>query len=231
MPPSRHHAGMPALGPALTAEQARRVYDRIGRAQDWQRFYEDAATAELVAHGDFAHARAVVELGCGTGRFAARLLDRHLPPEAAYAGTDVSPRMVTLATDRLRPWRDRASVTLVTGDGGVPVKDRGADRFVSNYVFDLLSPEATRAALDDARRVLEPGGLLCIAGLTFGEHGISPAVSHLWRRVWARWPALVGGCRPIRIVDALEPAEWEIRHRRVVVTWGIASEAVLAMPR
>lgn len=24
--------------PALTSEQARRVYDRIGRAQDWQRF-------------------------------------------------------------------------------------------------------------------------------------------------------------------------------------------------
>jgi hypothetical protein len=35
--------------PALTSEQARRVYDRIGRAQDWQRFYEDAATSALVA--------------------------------------------------------------------------------------------------------------------------------------------------------------------------------------
>jgi hypothetical protein len=29
--------------PALTSEQARRIYDRISRAQDWQRFYEDAA--------------------------------------------------------------------------------------------------------------------------------------------------------------------------------------------
>jgi hypothetical protein len=35
--------------PALTSEQARRVYDRTGRAQDWQRLYEDAATADLAA--------------------------------------------------------------------------------------------------------------------------------------------------------------------------------------
>jgi tRNA G46 methylase TrmB len=56
---------------ALSPEQARRIYDRIGRAQDWQRFYEDAATAELAAHASFGDARAVFELGCGTGRFAA----------------------------------------------------------------------------------------------------------------------------------------------------------------
>ena len=29
---------------ALTLNQARSVYDRIGRVQDWQAFYEDATT-------------------------------------------------------------------------------------------------------------------------------------------------------------------------------------------
>ena len=69
---------------ALTSEQTRRVYDRIGRAQDWQRFYEDAATADLVAHAGFDAAHSIVELGCGTGRFAAGLLSRHLPADASY---------------------------------------------------------------------------------------------------------------------------------------------------
>ena len=54
----------------LTAEQARRVYDRIGCAQDTQAFYEDAAVIRLAQLGAFERARSVFELGCGTGRFA-----------------------------------------------------------------------------------------------------------------------------------------------------------------
>ena len=214
--------------PALTSEQARRVYDRIGRAQDWQRFYEDAATADLVARAGFDAAHSIVELGCGTGRFAAGLLSRHLPADASYVGVDLSPRMVALASERLRPWRDRARVSLVDGDATVPAADGTADRFVANYVFDLLGPEETGASLADARRVLEPGGLLCTAGLTFGEGGIARFVSRAWTGVWTRRPALVGGCRPVRLVDALDRAAWEVRHHRTVVSWGIASEVVIA---
>jgi len=217
--------------PVLTAEQARRVYDRIGRAQDWQRVYEDAATADLVAHAGFDTADAVVELGCGTGRFAAELLARHLRAEATYAAVELSPRMVALASDRLWRWRVRATVSLVDGHATIPARDYAADRFVANYVFDLLGPEETRSKLAEARRVLAPGGLLCVAGLTNGEHGVARNVSRAWRGIWARWPALVGGCRPVRLVDALDPAAWEINHHRVVVAWGIPSEVVIATRR
>jgi len=216
--------------PALTSEQARRVYDRIGRAQDWQRFYEDAATGDLVAHAGFDAAHSIVELGCGTGRFAAGLLSRHLPADASYVGVDLSPRMVALASERLRPWRDRARVSLIDGDATVPAADGTADRFVANYVFDLLGPEQTRATLTEARRVLAPGGLLCTAGLAFGESGIARFVSRAWTGVWTRRPELVGGCRPIRLVDALDPAAWDVRHRGAVVAWGMASEVVIAAP-
>lgn len=223
-PPSRHHAGVPTL----TSEQTRRVYDRIGRAQDWQRFYEDAATGDLVARAGFDAARSVVELGCGTGRFAAGLLARHLPEDARYIGIDLSPRMVELASERLRPWRDRARVSLVDADAPVAAEDGAADRFVANYVFDLLGPGQTRAALAEARRVLAPGGLLCTAGLTFGEGGIARFVSRAWTGVWARRPELVGGCHPVRIAGGLDPAAWDVRHRGTVVAWGIASEVVVA---
>jgi ubiquinone/menaquinone biosynthesis C-methylase UbiE len=217
--------------PALTPEQARRVYDRIARAQDWQRFYEDAATAELVAHADFHTAHAVVELGCGTGRFAAALLSGHLPADASYVGVDLSPRMVALASERLQPWRHRATVTLVDGGATVPAADRSADRFVANYVFDLLGSEETRTALADAHRVLAPGGLLCATGLTPGERGLARFVSRAWTGVWARSPALVGGCRPIRLVDEVEDSQWIVGYRRTVVAWGIASEMLIAMRR
>ncbi len=45
----------------LTSGQARRFYDRFGRAQDLQAFYEDRATGDLLAHGRFDDARAVLE--------------------------------------------------------------------------------------------------------------------------------------------------------------------------
>jgi SAM-dependent methyltransferase len=149
---------------------------------------------------------------------------RHRP----LRGVDVSPRMATLASERLARWRDRATVTTADGTDRVPVPAGSVDRFVSNYVFDLLSPEAARAALDEAHRVLPPGGLLCAAGLTAAERGVARLVSRAWKGIWMRRPTLVGGCRPIRLADALEPERWDIRHRRVVAAWGIASEAVVA---
>ena len=217
--------------PALTPEQARRVYDRIARAQDWQRFYEDAAAAELVEHAGFDDAHAVVELGCGTGRFAADLLAGRLPADASYVAVDLSPRMVALASDRLARWRHRASVTLVDGGAGVPAADGAADRFVANYVFDLLGADETRSALAEARRVLAPGALLCATGLTPGEHGLARFLSRAWTGVWARWPALVGGCRPITLVDELDSRDWDVRHHGTVVAWGVASEVVIAARR
>ena len=70
---------MTRRSPVLTHDEARRVYDRIGAGQDSQAFYEDRATRLLIRHGAFERARSVLEFGCGTGRFAARLLARHLP--------------------------------------------------------------------------------------------------------------------------------------------------------
>src|SRR5262249_55091134 len=96
--------------------------------------------------------------GCAPAVPAAPPPPRHLPGDATYVGVDVSPRMVGLATDRLRRWSDRATVALVEGGRGLPATDGSADRFVANYVFDLLSPEGTVASLAEARRVLAPGG-------------------------------------------------------------------------
>jgi len=91
------------------------------------------------------------------------------------------------------------------------------------------SPATCR--LSEARRVLGPGGLLCATGLTTGERGLARFVSRAWKGVWARWPALVGGCRPIRLVDALDSSQWVVSYQRTVVAWGIASEILIATRR
>ena len=93
----------------LSRDAVRAIYDGFGARQDSQSWYEDAALAELTAHGRFDTAQAVLELGCGTGRYAAMLLDAHLPPHATYRGLDLSGTMIDLTAERLRRFGGRAA--------------------------------------------------------------------------------------------------------------------------
>lgn len=104
------------LAMALTPSQARGVYDRIGRLQDWQAFYEDATTDRLVTHAALGAAQAIFELGCGTGRLAERLL-QELPGSVSYVGVDLSPKMIALATGHRRWPHSRRALGSVAGPG------------------------------------------------------------------------------------------------------------------
>jgi ubiquinone/menaquinone biosynthesis C-methylase UbiE len=216
------------MATGLSHGEARRFYDRVGSLQDSQAFYEDRATDVLLRHGGFGRAESVFEFGCGTGRFALRLFAEILPPNACYRAVDISPRMVSLARARLAPYSPRAQVALT--EGGPPVEEpsESYDRFVSSYVFDLLSDEDIQGVLREARRMLHPGGLLCLAGLSTGVGPLSRSVARIWSWVQARRPSAVGGCRPIDLLAFLPASAWRIRHHAKLVAFGIPSEALVA---
>lgn len=212
----------------ISRDEARRYYDRAGRMQDRQAFYEDGALAALVKNADFASAGAVFELGCGTGRFAALLLERHLRSEARYVGIDLSGTMIAIARERLKPFSGRAEVHQTDGSFDFAGFGGPFDRAVATYVFDLMSEDDIRAALAGIHSALGKGGLLCAAGLTRGIGVASNAASSLWTWVFRINPRLVGGCRPIQLVEMLAPETWRIVHREVVVNAAIPSEVVIA---
>ena len=214
--------------PTLTHKQARQLYDRFGSRQDSQKFYEDAATDELVARSQFDEAVSVFEFGCGTGRFAGGLLCRHLPARARYLGVDVSTTMVELARQRLRDWPDRAEVLLTEGSVRLDVADNCCDRFVSNYVLDLLSEEDIRGLLAEAYRILERRGRLCLAGLAPGHTALSRILTWSWRLVHRLRPQLLGGCRPLDIGPFLSPERWQVEFDGRVCRSGIPSAIVVA---
>ena len=135
--------------------------------------------------------------------------------------------MVELAGERLRPWADRAEVRLTDGSLRLPVASGSYDRFLSTYVLDLLSVDDIRLALREARRVLVPGGRLCLASLTFGRSTWSRVVSRLWQGVHARRPMWVGGCRPLALSSFIH-GDWRVLHSEVVCTMGICTEVVVA---
>ena len=216
---------------ALSPDRVRRVYDRIGRLQDTQAFYEDAAIDDLIANSDLGNAHRVIEIGCGTGRLARRLLDRQLPADATYLGVELSPKMAELTRDRLRPHLARSAVTLTDAVNAWPEAADRADRVIATYLFDLLDASATTALLDHIAQCLVSGGLLCAVSLTDGSHGLTRAVSRLWTAVWRRRPGLVGGCRPVQLADTLTGLGWALRHHTTVTAWALTSEIVVAQPR
>ena len=211
----------------LSHQEAKAFYDRFGRKQDLQRIYEDPAIEVLLRHAAFESASAVVEFGCGTGRLAERLLREQLPGRATYLGLDISRTMIELTRARLEPWADRAKVQLTEGLPGLPVADRDCDRFLSTYVLDLLSEEEIRSTLHQARRVLAPGGRLCLASLTFGHTLPSRLVCRIWTTVHSLRPRLVGGCRPLRL-EAFTGSDWQVLHRQILCTFGICTEVLIA---
>jgi ubiquinone/menaquinone biosynthesis C-methylase UbiE len=215
-------------GIGLTPRQAKRFYDRLGRAQDLQAFYEDRAARQLIAAAAFPTAQAVFELGCGTGRLAENLLAHHLPSDARYLGADISDTMAGLSRPRLRRFGERAQILRADATMPLPAASGAFDRFVSVYVFDLLSPQAASTALAEARRLLRPGGLLCLASLAPGQTPTARLISQTWTSLWSRAPGLVGGCRPVSLKPLLDG--WHIQNRTPVTAWGLTSEIIIATP-
>jgi ubiquinone/menaquinone biosynthesis C-methylase UbiE len=216
--------------PTLSHAAARALYDRIGRWQDTQRFYEDFATAELVAHADLRRARSVFEFGTGTGRFAAGLLRDHLPATARYRGIDVSSTMVALARRSVQPWQDRAVVEQSSGSPAVDAPDGQFDRFVSTFVLDLLSAEDIARVFDEAHRLLSADGLLGLVSVTHGRTPLERVVMGVAGRLHALAPAVVGGCRAIDLLSFATPGRWRVVHHDVVSRWGLPSEVLVATP-
>jgi SAM-dependent methyltransferase len=127
---------------------------------------------DRLAGTDLFHRASVLEVGCGPGRGAEYAL--RLGAEKVLA-TDADPRMVELATRRLKGWDRRAEVRTgeVTAiglpDGSV---DIAVELQVLHHVIDW------RLALRELARVLRPGGWLLFEDST--EQALS---EHWWSRV------------------------------------------------
>lgn len=104
----------------------------------------------------------ILDLGCGTGAFAAAAVSRW--PTAQVTGVDVSAGMLEVADRELAalPPDARRRIDLVQAPADrVPFEDEAFDLVVSSFVLQLV-PSAYRA-LREGRRALKPGSLLVFA--------------------------------------------------------------------
>jgi ubiquinone/menaquinone biosynthesis C-methylase UbiE len=215
----------------LSRDELRRVYDRVGPWQDTQSFYEQPAVEALIRHSAFDEASSVLEVGCGTGTLARRLLEDLGAPDLRYEAIELSPVMADLARDAVAPFAGRATIRRTGGAPPLDVPSRSVDRVVAAYVLDVMTEAEVRRFVAEAHDVLMSGGRLCVCGLAPGSTAPSRMVSALWSGVHALVPSLVGGCRPLAVRPFLADADWQILCHQTVTPWGVASEVLVAQNR
>jgi ubiquinone/menaquinone biosynthesis C-methylase UbiE len=106
----------------------------------------------------------VVDVGCGSGRLAVPLASYLRGP---YLGTDVVPELLDHAHRMCgRPdWRFEVVDGLV-----IPAADATADFVCFFSVFTHLRHEESFRYLEEAKRVLKPGGRIVLSFLEFAIH-------------------------------------------------------------
>lgn len=153
---------------------------------------DDFRLAAVVRHLGPIAGRLVLDLGCGKGRFAARLAERG----ARVVGLDVAAVM-------LRDARGRGLPVVLGSARRLPMGDGTIDAVVAIEVIEHLTTADLRASLAEVVRVLRPGGRLVI--IDKNAASLDPV------RPWL--PALVVKRIDERRGSWMYPAGSEVRER------------------
>ena len=119
----------------------------------------------------------VLDIGCGTGTFAVRIKTEH--PDLDVVGLDPDPKALVRA--KRKAGVASAAVRFDKGFADeLPYKNESINHVFSSFMFHHLPSDVKLGTLREVRRVLKPGGSLCL--LDFGGpeapgHGI---LSHLF---------------------------------------------------
>ncbi|TFE24506.1 MerR family transcriptional regulator [Cohnella luojiensis] len=101
-----------------------------------------------------------LDIGTGTGNLAARFMERGI----SMSGVDQSKEMLRHCQRKYPALETRIGNFLA-----LPYLEEQFDFVVSSFAFHHLTPDQQLLALEEMRRVLKPGGRICIADLMNSE--------------------------------------------------------------
>jgi ubiquinone/menaquinone biosynthesis C-methylase UbiE len=146
--------------------------------KDWLLPFYDAFTKllgvegvhrKLIRQATIRPDHRVLEIGCGTGNLA--FLAKRLNPTAQVIGIDPDPK--ALARARRKAKQQGASLQFDSGfSEELPYPDASFDRILSAFMLHHVQSDAKLLTVQEARRVLKPGGFLHLVDFQDGPlHG------------------------------------------------------------
>jgi len=169
----------------------------------------------------------VLELGFGTGS--------NLPYYRAdtgiteLVGVEPAEGLAEIARERMAAWSARTSVPhrleVTSGSRALPLDAASFDTVVITFV--LCSVRSPEAMLDEARRLLAPGGHVVLAEHVGAPGGMRRAAQRIVRPAWK---AVLGGCDPLTDArGALERAGFDtsgLAERSLALPWIVGTGLV-----
>jgi len=142
--------------PAAGRASLTRLYDPIMALTMRERAFRPAMVAAVLA----SNPQVVLDIGCGTGTFAANLAEAD--PVVAVLGVDGDPEVLAAARARCGSFGERVRFLEGLADH-LPVADASVDVVTASLLLHHLAPSGKSKALSEAHRVLRPEGRLVVA--------------------------------------------------------------------
>jgi ubiquinone/menaquinone biosynthesis C-methylase UbiE len=159
-----------------------------------------------------------LEVGAGTGWAFSRLVASSGIDNAV--ALDAAEGMLTVAHQRLQTEASLNHGPFLLADlRAMPFPDSTFDCLLSSYTFEVLPTPDIRRALEEAQRVLLPGGRLVCVNLTEGS-AEDAAITDEWKERFQSDPEFFGGARPLQLAPAFEHAGWaKVTRSYIAGSW------------
>ncbi len=209
----------------LSQDEVRLVYNRIAQVYDlWGMLTETRARRRGIELAGIRDGERILDVAAGTGMFLTEIVRRN--PNGMTAAIDISEGMLRKAKAKLKD--TRAQVELKLGSAfEIPYRAGTFDLLINGYMFDLMPHAAVPQLLAEFKRVLKPDGRLVLINMTEGQRW----GSHIYEWLYRQSPALMGGCRGVKLAGPLEQAGYQVIVREYQQQFLFPSEVILARAR
>jgi ubiquinone/menaquinone biosynthesis C-methylase UbiE len=215
-PPNLHSAPRSGTDLAKLYTRLAPIYGFWGAATE-ARARERALQAAALRNGE-----SVLEVAVGTGTFFAQLAAT--PGLAQVTGIDLAEGMIRRASRLLRLQGQGLADLCRADTRALPVASGVFDVLFNCYLLDLLCEDDIRQVLGEFRRVLKPSGRL--VALVMARQ--AKVVNSLWMGLYGLSPSIVGGCRPVPLLELLNAGAWQVDVKEQISQCGFRSALFVA---
>ena len=210
---------------ALRTVELGALFNRISVFLDVVNAIDKKAYAGLMEAANLDEVENLLEIGCGRGHLAKKILQSH-SNISRYIATEASVENIKASEARLNGY---PSFKCEFVDGLLPYRfpNDHFDVIVSCYVLDCMDENRFRQEIEELKRILCSNGRLCLLSVAKGETPISYVVSSFWSLLYSVSPRLTGGSRVANLAVKVG-SDWEDVSSQTIVCYGFPSELTVA---